>query len=1284
MRFLSRRRLLALFGVIALVIVALTGGVVAYVNSSAFDRQARQYINSEIARRTGAEVTLSDFDWSFWQRRFRLNDLTLRGLEPPEEAPLAHFGRIDIGLNFGTLFQRKVDLFELTLTRPEFHVLFGPDGKTNFPSPEAEDGRKLDFQISIENFNIVDGSALVNERKVHIDFSLRNISALLNYQGSRQVLETHLRFDGVFDRHAEGKPPIPYTLSADMDYTRATLMAHKMTIRSGRTEIKLQGRINDLNKNIAGKLEYTGNVHIPFLNYFFTKERFEGNADVAGQLEFSKGYFFTRGKTASEAVDFEGWHAAKVRGDYTYRYPDRKIEFRQMKSEVVGGGVSGNIFVENIPGKPRVVLDLDYSGIDAAALARAYPWDKKYRIFSRMSGTLNGWFEGKIVRYEFAGHADFQSYTPPDATDLVPLPLDGSTDYEARPREANVANAAVRLYSTDVKADGLIHETMSGLKVSMSSSNLKDAVFLYPDANGAGTFEGTLTGRIARPVLDGDFTLRNHVYQDWTIQQASGGVRLDTEAENAVLRSVLVTQGKSAVLINGAAAWSGSPVDLRVQSNRVTGPDLRVFANRNVDGLFSGNVRITSLSPAASFEGDLRADDLTVDGLSIGNSRGHVRYADTSIEITDLSIRQNQASLTGSVAFNQANDAVRFSLRGNSVDLEMEMFRRLGFPDTVRGVVQQADLRGDGTASRPNIRGEAALRNLSFYGEVFPQARMELTSAAGSEMNVRLDTGRNLALSAQIETASPGYPFKATANFKQYPVERIAKLSEGTISATGTANFSGMLTDRTRLHGEGRIESAEARVQQTALRTTKPFTFGFNSDELSVTALDLAGQSTTVTLTGTIGLTELAPLNLNVEGRVDLALISAAYPAWTSGGAITVDGRIGGTVRDPDLRGIAHLVNASLGRRGFFMTLTNVNGDVFFSRDQIMLNGVEGRMRGGAVRARGAASIERGAIQKMNIQIEADDVGYRGTPEGLRAVLVARLVLSGSWSSPLLEGNVQIQSLAYRSSFEEFLAMLTERSVSGESSPLGRVQLSTHVEGSRNITIQNQLADVEARIDVDVKGTLDKPSVTGHIEASGGTLLFQGNRYRIIRGNMDFVDPLRIEPVVDVQAESEVRDYRVILSVTGRGDKLNLHMRSDPPLPDLEIVNLIAGGRTREEIATRLGATAPTSEQLFQRGAASILFDLLQQRVGNRAGLLGLDRVRIDPSLLGASNNPGARITLSEQVTKDLSVTYSQDLSSNRQQVLLIEYFLNRNTSILASRDELGKGLDIRFRKRLK
>jgi translocation and assembly module TamB len=92
--------------------------------------------------------------------------------------------------------------------------------------------------------------------------------------------------------------------------------------------------------------------------------------------------------------------------------------------------------------------------------------------------------------------------------------------------------------------------------------------------------------------------------------------------------------------------------------------------------------------------------------------------------------------------------------------------------------------------------------------------------------------------------------------------------------------------------------------------------------------------------------------------------------------------------------------------------------------------------------------------------------------------------------------------------------------------------LSLHIEGGRNITIQNQLAEVEARVEIDLKGTVDQPAITGRVEASGGTLSFQGNRYTVTRGNIDFVDPLRIQPVIDIEAEAQVRDYRVAIGRT--------------------------------------------------------------------------------------------------------------------------------------------------------
>ena len=1282
MRFLNKRWLLALLSVLALCVLALVGGLVVYVNSPAFEEQARRYVVREVERRTGGEASLRKFNWSFWQQRFRLQDLTLRGLEPQDQAPLAHFDQIDIGLNFQTLFQKRIDLFELTLSRPEFHVVIGADAKTNFPSPETRgDGTPFDFRISITNFNLIHGAALVNERRLDLDFSVANLAGVLNYQGTREVLESHIRYDGLYDRSFERKPSIPYTLSADTDYTRGTLVAHRITVRSGATEVKLQGRINQvLNQSISGKLEYTGTVQVPFLNYFFTQETFGGQAAVAGFLEFSRGYFFTRGNTTSDAVDFEGWHATNLTGEYAYHHPDKRLSVRKLKARIAAGELAGSIVVEKFPGPSRVNVDLDYSGIDAASLARAYAWNPKYRIFSNVTGTLNGWFEGKLKRYDFSGTADLKSYTPARVADLVPLPLDGSTEYEVSPGEARVANADVRFYSTTVKADGLIHETKSDLKLAMRSSDLRNLAFLYSGANGSGSFDGILSGPAARPVLEGEFTLQNHLYREWKIQNATGSARLDTQTENVDLRNVHVSQGESQMVINGRAHLDRSAVDLRVQSNRVTGPDLAVFINRKVEGIFSGDVHITALTPVR-LDGEVRVNDLWFDGRFIGDIRGHVRYFDPVVELDQLSVRQGEATLTGNGLFNRATDAVKFSTHLTSADLHR--FASLGLPGSLGGTIRQADFRGDGTRIRPNIRGEAILQNLSFYDEVFPQARVEVSST-GSKLDLSLDAARNLSLTAQVDTAGAGYPFTARANFTMYPLARIARLSEGTILATGNATLSGLVTDSKRIRGDGRIESAEARLQQRTLRTTKPFTFDFDSERLTLSGVTLTGESTQVSLAGTIGFAAAAPLNLDVSGRLDLAFIAAAYPEWISSGGMNVEGRIGGTVQNPDLRGLAHLANASFGRRGLFTSLSNLNGDLFFDQDRVTLNNIQGLMGGGNVRAQGAALLQHGSVQAMNIRIEADDVRLRPSyPEGLRTVVDGTLILRGAWEAPVLEGNLQIQNLAYRSSFEEFLTLLTERNVSAESSPLGRLRLSVHVEGSRNITIQNQLADVEARVDVDVKGTVESPSLTGHIEASGGTLLFQGNRYRVTRGNIDFVDPLRIEPVVDVQAETEVRDYRVILAISGRGDQLHLDLRSDPPLPELEIVSLIAGGRTREEYALRPGpgTSVPTSEQLFQSGATSILFDLLRQRVGGR--IFGLNNVRLEPFLVGAETNPGARITLSQQVTKDLSISYSQDLASNRQQIILIEYFVSRNTSILASRDELGNfGLDIRRRAR--
>ena len=74
-------------------------------------------------------------------------------------------------------------------------------------------------------------------------------------------------------------------------------------------------------------------------------------------------------------------------------------------------------------------------------------------------------------------------------------------------------------------------------------------------------------------------------------------------------------------------------------------------------------------------------------------------------------------------------------------------------------------------------------------------------------------------------------------------------------------------------------------------------------------------------------------------------------------------------------------------------------------------------------------------------------------------------------------------------------------------------------------------------------------------------MTFEGRRYRISRGTMDFTNPARIEPFFDVEAETNVRvpgqTYRVTVAFAGTSEQLRPTLSSDPPLPTADVLALL-------------------------------------------------------------------------------------------------------------------------------
>lgn len=1280
LKFFTRKTLLIAVCMVAVIAISAITGMVIYISSPGFKETARQYVQRAIENETGGRVTLGRLHWNWWTQRVSVLDLTVRGTEPAEGPPLAHVESIEAGVNLRSLLKRRLDLFELTVTRPEFHLTVDSKGNTNLPSPIPQAEGRSDFQLSIENFKVAQGMAFVNERRVDIDFVLKNLDSDLSYQGTNRILTAHVSYDGVLGRPSQ--LPIPYSLSADFDFTRNTLLAKHVVVSSGKSRIQLQGRIDDvLTGKMAGRLDYSGSAEFPFLNYFYPKETFTGESALAGMLEFSNGSFHTRGNAKGANVGFSDWSASAFRGDYDYRYPEKRLTVDHLSAGVLGGTAEGQISVNPIPGPVRVTVNLSYKDIDSASLSHAFPWDPKYRIESRASGNVQGWFEGRMERFEFVGDASLAAAASKPASGIVSLPLDGTLAYALRPGHADVSRANIHFLSTSIVADGPIEADNLRLNVHMSSSDLSNLRFLYAAANGTGSFDGVLSGSVKSPIAEGSFDLRQHKYRDWTIQQASGMARVETMANTATLNNVRVVQGQSQITVNGTAALDGAKLDLRIQTSELRAEDTAPFVKQQFGGVLSGAIHLTSLKPVR-FDGDVRAVGLTLQGQTLRDIQSHVQFDDPALTLQNLTVSDGGSTLTGRATYNMTSEATTFAVHIVSVDLNR--LRSFGMPDAVQGIIQQADLTGSGTRTRPEVDGSARLQNLSFHGETFPTARVDVNTS-GTRIDLKISEARNLDLSAQIDTAGAGYPFTADAAFRNYSIEKLAGFNRGTLVVSGDASLKGSLKDIGHVAGTGHINPLEIAIQGQTLRSTKPFAFDFNSERLNLTDVSLVSSTgAQMNMAGTIGLTPGARLNLTVTGQVDAGLL-ASNEVWDIGGSVNLRGQIGGTVAKPDLQGQASFSDLSIARQGVATTLTALKGDVIFDQRRMTLNNVEGRASGGTIRLQGTGAIEGDTIGALNFRINTSGVRIRYA-NGIRTVIDGNLSVGGTLASPSVSGELQIQSLTLNNNFEEFIALFDSVGNSETASPFGNVQLSLRVVGSRNISIHNELATAEARIDLGIKGTLANPALTGHVETNNGTLQFQGRKYDVTRGNIDFVNPVRIDPSIDIQAETSIRNYQVFLSISGRINRLQLNMRSEPPLPQLEIVNLISGGKTTDEYQQTVKDKAEqlTGEQAFQNSSASILSDMLVSRVGSKFNLLGLERiVRIDPFVVGAQNSTTARITLSQQVTKDLSVTYSRDLTSNKQQIIQIEYFVTKNVSVLASKDENDVlALDLRLRKR--
>ncbi len=614
-------------------------------------------------------------------------------------------------------------------------------------------------------------------------------------------------------------------------------------------------------------------------------------------------------------------------------------------------------------------------------------------------------------------------------------------------------------------------------------------------------------------------------------------------------------------------------------------------------------------------------------------------------------------------------------------------------------------LEAEGNILAGDVGGNFDLRDVAFSHPASPwsaegingtvqliDGRLDLADVRGALSGRRFDVTGSLPLSALAgeETSDPvaldlivdGLPLQPLWQ-RTGPLQDVITGGETSL----TLSVQGRGTDWRSY--AGRVDVSELRVDMTndlPLVMPEPTTITVAGGALEIgDPLLLSGPGTDLRITGAF---LLGPFRLDarLQGSANLDPLNEITGSWGVAGRADIDVRVAGDPPDLTYDGTID-VSSGLINAPILQPIENVSARLSLESRRLRILQFTGSLGGSGaaddtnVTGDGEIQLVDGIPQLFTLDLNIAEAPLR-IQRGIRMTTSADLVLEGTLERSLLSGTLDLIEGEYtrRWEGENDLLALSDSRVTGVDHPLARSMfLDLGVSAPGDLRVVNNMADVELRADLRVRGTLAEPVLLGSTTVLDGEVMLNDQRYRFLRGSIEFQNPLRTEPHLDIALETSIRQYLVTVNVSGspaRGD-VNATFISSPPLSDLQLIQLLTVGDAPEEGARNqddsIEAVGAQATQFLTR-------QYLNQVERGAQRVFGIDRLRLEPSVISGSGDPAARVTLGKQVTPDLWVSWTTILGTTEEQLVTLEYQLTRGIRVTATREEDGSiGIDFRF-----
>ena len=1139
--------------------------------------------------------------------------------------------------------------------------------------------------------------------------------------------------------------PVPVNISTTVAIETNRLVVEQSKVASGDSVIELNGRVQDFSAPVV-TAEYKSKVSISQMGTLLKlKSHQSGWMTADGSATYkSTTDFAINGVVKAYDVDYRATSIdlQKLRAEAKIDGGPHTISINDFRAYALGGEITAKAEIREFE-RYKINGELhhfDVRQVASLATRRKLPYD------AVLSGPI--FSEGKIADVEDSRviATARMSLSPSGAG----IPVRGLIDakYNGIRNTVDLGQTFVTLPNSRLDVTGILGQQLTVKFLSSNLNDLLpvmrivakpgDSVPVIPIAIsplGQLAFNGTVTGQLADPVIAGHLGGSGFLVQSQLIDSLTADVsasKSEATVSNGNLRQKTVSADfNGSVGLHDWSADNSDPVQAALSLEKSDLKDVLALAGQKSVPV-SGTLNITTAvkgtigNPQAS--ADLSLTNGSIQGEPFDRLTARIDAPNRSTQTVNSRLNAGAKQIDLRATYlHSATDflpgTLTFDVNSNNIAMNQVVTLHQREPElvgnarvtTTGSLSVTRDQNGKPTVAITKVNGDIQATGLQIagkrLGDVSFTANTMLTNGAAPALDVKVRS--NLA-DATITadgrwTLAGDYSGSGKLQFSNVNLDTARRLLLSPTqvesfrvggSIEGWLDVSGPLARPELLHADLEIPKVEIHPLPDSARANGPVDLTIrNSGSIRVKLANsvvrvenakITAEQSTFAISGSATLSPHRSLDLKVDGDVNLAILHLLNENVIASGAVEAHASVRGDFTAPQLGGSVQLRNANLAIVDVPNGLSDANGTIAFTGTQAIVRDLTAESGGGKVRFGGFASYAGG---DLSFRLRAAATGVRVRyPQGVSTVADAQLNLVGSTQRSVLSGTITVDRLAFNPRTD--LGSLLSSASAPPETPSGQttgftssLQLDLQIQTSPDIIFESSYTEsFEADANLRLRGSLTNPALLGRINVTQGDITFFGNTYTINQGSVSFFNPVRLEPILNIDLETVARGVDVTLTVSGPVSKLNVSYRSDPPLQFSDIVGLLATGRTPNDAT--IAARQPTAPQQSwqQMGASALVGQAIANPVAGRLQrFFGVSKLQIDPTISGITGNPQAKVTLEQQITPDITFTYITDVANAQEQVIRVEWDFSPHWSAVALRDQNGEfGVNFLYKKRFK